>query len=390
MPEVMKQGLALYHVTPTAVDRPGWTLPAFSRDEIPLFERRGQRTFLKPLSPSKAGVDRIRLGSSLDHEDKRVWVAGSLEDALLKVRRREGKKHDLSKASPAYTIVMIFPSHPLYGTFDNALTTACANLGEGGSSLHPILIDDLDARGVPGIGLVELSMAGGAKARKLPQVLGMAPPSRPDPAKPEPKNTAVKRWMIEAMAGAVKAAAGVSRLDGCYFHVSPFKLDEEQCFNKRGGKTYIEADTPSHVDAAARALDSNSPHHDPTFGWWSTSLLSALDHVVPRRCNSDVTKYTLAILFPAHEMHETFVLKRRSCRHRGGGRARCAHDKTCVRDGGELGRRWWAENASRYGRAGPRRALRRNRALRTNRRNRPLDSPSPNHHPGTTTTRVPK
>ena len=59
------------------------------------------------------------------------------------------------------------------------------------------------------------------------------------------------------------------------------------------------------------------------------------------------------------------VLKRRSCRHRGGGRARCAHDKTCVRDGGELGRRWWAENASRYGRAGPRRALRRNRTLRT-------------------------
>ena len=72
------------------------------------------------------------------------------------------------------------------------------------------------------------------------------------------------------------------------------------------------------------------------------------------------------------------VLKRRSCRHRGGGRARRAHDKTCVRDGGELGRRWWAENASRYGRAGPRRAPRRNRALRTNRRNRRPDSPSPN------------
>ena len=64
------------------------------------------------------------------------------------------------------------------------------------------------------------------------------------------------------------------------------------------------------------------------------------------------------------------VLKRRSCRHRGGDRARRAHDKTCVRDGGELGRGWWAENASRYGRAGPRRAPRRNRALRTNRRNR--------------------
>ena len=72
------------------------------------------------------------------------------------------------------------------------------------------------------------------------------------------------------------------------------------------------------------------------------------------------------------------VLKRRSCRHRGGDRARRAHDKTCVRDGGELGRGWWAENASRYGRAGPRRAPRRNRALRTNRRNRRLDSPSPN------------
>ena len=72
------------------------------------------------------------------------------------------------------------------------------------------------------------------------------------------------------------------------------------------------------------------------------------------------------------------VLKRRSWRHRGGGRARRAHDKTCVRDGGELGRRWWAENASRYGRAGPRRALRRNRTLRTNRTNRTLDSPSPN------------
>ena len=55
-----------------------------------------------------------------------------------------------------------------------------------------------------------------------------------------------------------------------------------------------------------------------------------------------------------------------------------AHDKTCVRDGGELGRGWWAENASRYGRAGPRRAPRRNRALRTNRRNRRSDSPSPN------------
>ena len=50
----------------------------------------------------------------------------------------------------------------------------------------------------------------------------------------------------------------------------------------------------------------------------------------------------------------------------------------CARDGGELGRRWWAENASRYGRAGPRRAPRRNRALRTNRRNRRPDSPSPN------------
>ena len=49
------------------------------------------------------------------------------------------------------------------------------------------------------------------------------------------------------------------------------------------------------------------------------------------------------------------VLKRRSWRHRGGGRARRAHDKTCVRDGGKLGRRRWAENASRYGRAGPRR-----------------------------------
>ena len=72
------------------------------------------------------------------------------------------------------------------------------------------------------------------------------------------------------------------------------------------------------------------------------------------------------------------VLKRRSCRHRGGDRARRAHDKTCVRDGGELGRGWWAENASRYGRAGPRRAPRRNRALRTNRRNRRTDSPSPN------------
>ena len=72
------------------------------------------------------------------------------------------------------------------------------------------------------------------------------------------------------------------------------------------------------------------------------------------------------------------VLKRRSCRHRGGDRARRAHDKTCVRDGGELGRGWWAENASRYGRAGPRRAPRRNRALRTNRRNRRPDSPSPN------------
>ena len=72
------------------------------------------------------------------------------------------------------------------------------------------------------------------------------------------------------------------------------------------------------------------------------------------------------------------VLKRRSCRHRGGGRARRAHDKTCVRDGGKLGRRRWAENASRYGRAGPRRAPRRNRALRTNRRNRRTDSPSPN------------
>ena len=72
------------------------------------------------------------------------------------------------------------------------------------------------------------------------------------------------------------------------------------------------------------------------------------------------------------------VLKRRSCRHRGGDRARRAHDKTCVRDGGELGRGWWAENASRYGRAGPRRAPRRNRALRTNRRNRTPDSPSPN------------
>ena len=72
------------------------------------------------------------------------------------------------------------------------------------------------------------------------------------------------------------------------------------------------------------------------------------------------------------------VLKRRSCRHRGGDRARRAHDKTCVRDGGELGRGWWAENASRYGRAGPRRAPRRNRALRTNRRNRRADSPSPN------------
>ena len=72
------------------------------------------------------------------------------------------------------------------------------------------------------------------------------------------------------------------------------------------------------------------------------------------------------------------VLKRRSCRHRGGDRARRAHDKTCVRDGGELGRGWWAENASRYGRAGPRRAPRRNRALRTNRTNRTTDSPSPN------------
>ena len=72
------------------------------------------------------------------------------------------------------------------------------------------------------------------------------------------------------------------------------------------------------------------------------------------------------------------VLKRRSCRHRGGDRARRAHDKTCVRDGGELGRGWWAENASRYGRAGPRRAPRRNRALRTNRRNRWTDSRSPN------------
>ena len=313
VPEAMKHGLPLYHVTPTAVDRTGWTLGAFSRDAIPLFERRGRETFLKPLSPSKAGYDRSRLGGVLDHEDKRVWVAGSLEDALLKVRRREGKKHDLSRASPAYTIVMIFPSHLLYRTFDNALTTACANLGEGGSSLHPILIDDLDARGVPGIGLVELSMAGGAKARKLPQVLGMAPPSRPDPAKPEPKNTAVEQWMIKAMAdavkAAVKAAAGVERLDGCYFHVSPFTkaaADEERRFNKRDGKTYIEADTPSHVDAAARALDPDSLYHDPTFGWWSTSLFSALNHVVPRQCNSDVTKYTLAILFPAHEMHETF------------------------------------------------------------------------------------
>ena len=84
------------------------------------------------------------------------------------------------------------------------------------------------------------------------------------------------------------------------------------------------------------------------------------------------------------------VLKRRSCRHRGGGRARRAHDKTCVRDGGELGRRWWAENASRYGRAGPRRALRRNRKLRTNRTNRKDRQPKSQHHPGTTTTRVPK
>ena len=82
------------------------------------------------------------------------------------------------------------------------------------------------------------------------------------------------------------------------------------------------------------------------------------------------------------------VLKRRSCRHRGGDRARRAHDKTCVRDGGELGRGWWAENASRYGRAGPRRAPRRNRALRTNRRNRRTDKtaqvptpPGDHHHP---------
>ncbi|EOD39722.1 hypothetical protein EMIHUDRAFT_200323 [Emiliania huxleyi CCMP1516] len=291
VPEAMKQGLPLYHITPTAVDRPGWTLPAFSRDEIPLFERRGRRTFLEPLSPSKAGVDRSRLGSNLDHEDKRVWVAGSLEDALLKVRRREGKKHDLSRASPAYTIVMIFPSHPLYRTFDNALTTACANLGEGGSSLHPILIDDLGAgQPVLGIGLVELSMAGGATARP---------------------------WMVDAMTDAVEDAVGATGLTGCYFHVSPHTLDgvrerwwhwgRSRAFNKRpNGETYIEADTLSHVDAAARALGSSSLNHDPTFGWWSTSLSRALKHVVSRERNANVSKYTVAIIFPAHVMHETF------------------------------------------------------------------------------------
>ena len=77
------------------------------------------------------------------------------------------------------------------------------------------------------------------------------------------------------------------------------------------------------------------------------------------------------------------VLKRRSWRHRGGGRARRAHDKTCVRDGGELGRRWWAENASRYGRAGPRGELfSRNRSLRRFRPNRAPNSQASNHHPG--------
>jgi len=50
-----------------------------------------------------------------------------------------------------------------------------------------------------------------------------------------------------------------------------------------------------------------------------------------------------------------------------GGWVEEAHDKTCVRDGRELGRRWWAENArvGTAGRAEPRRALRRNRTLRT-------------------------